>query len=225
MEVAARGSFVELVESTRHKSVLRANSSAPNFEYQNVVAPPGTRLVLSDVLARLPLLQGHFHRWRGQTRCAEFNLTIIKEGRNTRIEIPKRGTVLIDRDSASAIFDDTPFQFECETEVNFTFIGPADSNALPGATDYVSSAMLNIGSLFLTAYYPGRVQLSNLATLFALSYILGMLVRYYPAQWTALIRGQVNDAALPTLLAAVELIEEAFPRTVVDVLSPLQPRS
>jgi len=46
-----------------------------------------------------------------------------------------------------------------------------------------------------------------------------MLVRYYPTQWTALIRGQIGDAALPTLAAAVELVERDFPRVVLEFLT------
>jgi hypothetical protein len=54
--------------------------------------------------------------------------------------------------------------------------------------------------------------------LFLLSYILGMLVRYCPMQWTGLVRGQFDDAALPTLAVAVELVENAFPQVVLDFL-------
>ena len=60
--------------------------------------------------------------------------------------------------------------------------------------------------------------MSKAATLFALSYILGMLVRYYPTQWTALVHGQSADAALPTLSAAVDFIESEFPQVTLDFL-------
>ena len=48
--------------------------------------------------------------------------------------------------------------------------------------------------------------------------MMGMLVRYYPMQWTALIRGQFADAALPTLEASVKLVEDDFPQIVADFL-------
>ena len=60
------------------------------------------------------------------------------------------------------------------------------------------------------ALYPGCFKLSKLGSLFVLSYFLGMLVRYFPAQWTALIHAQVSDAALPTLMAAVDLSRMSF---------------
>lgn len=43
-----------------------------------------------------------------------------------------------------------------------------------------------------------------------------MLVRYFPTQWTSLLRGQMRDGALPTLLSVVDMIEREFPRTIVD---------
>jgi hypothetical protein len=75
-----------------------------------------------------------------------------------------------------------------------------------------------MGQLYLVAKYGVGCSLSKIATLFLVSYMLGMLVRYFPSQWTALLTGGSRDAALPTVLSAIELLEADFPRLVVEFL-------
>lgn len=97
--------------------------------------------------------------------------------------------------------------------------GPNRLDEVPGLTDYANPDFLNIGDVWLTALYPKGVRISKIMALFSLSYTLGMLVRYYPTQSTALLRGQIADASLPTLTAAVELVEKNFPQLVVEFLT------
>jgi hypothetical protein len=85
-------------------------------------------------------------------------------------------------------------------------------------TDRIDRGQFGIGDIWLTAPLPGDARLSKIAATFCVSYALGMLVRYYPTQWTALVRGQIADAALPTLIAAVDMVEIDFPATVADFL-------
>jgi hypothetical protein len=139
------------------------------------------------------------------------------------LRLPKVSRPWITRSVADGLFLGTVFVFETETPEHIVFKGPNKYEALPGLTDYATAAVLNIGELWLTALYPGGVKLSKIITLFSLSYMLGMLVRYYPMQWTALIRGQIEDSALPTLAAAVDLIEHDYPQLVLDFLTSPPP--
>ena len=87
---------------------------------------------------------------------------------------------------------------------------------MPGMTD--NPGPFAIPDIWITERYPDAENLSQLATLFVVAFILGMIVRYYPMQWTALIHGQFSDAALPTLLTAVDHIEALFPALAVDFI-------
>jgi hypothetical protein len=218
VEVTGGGSFVELSRATGFRSLLRANSSAVNLTHTNPQIPVGAQFTLGEIVSRLPALQDHHRRWRGETRCMQPNIEAANGNPNARISLPKNGRAWVSRPAADALFAGTPFTFDSETAEQLVFIGPNNLEALPGLTDYANRAFLNIGDLWLTALYPGGVKLSKVSTLFALSYALGMLVRYYPMQWTALIRGQIGDASLPTLAAAIELVEDDFPRVVLDFL-------
>lgn len=87
---------------------------------------------------------------------------------------------------------------------------------MPGITDKLGT--FGIGDFYAVRRYPASPNLNKIAVTFILSYILGMFVRYYPTQWTALIRGQVADAALPTLLSAVDYVENSYPSITADFI-------
>lgn len=55
--------------------------------------------------------------------------------------------------------------------------------------------------------------------LYLLSYCLGMLSRYFPSVWMALLRNEKGDFAQPLLIRAVEAIESGFPEKVLHQLT------
>lgn len=212
VSINASGSFVEVCNATANKSLLRGGSSAVNLKYSSGQVATGLKLSLGDVLARVPLLHEHFWRWQAATGC--YPLVVS----NSELHFPKNRPYC-DRALCEPLLAGTAFQFASETASHVAFQGPNSLAALPGLSDKVSTAVLGIGELWLVALYPGGFKLSKLGSLFVLSYFLGMLVRYFPTQWTALIHAQVSDAALPTLMAAVDLVEDEFPRVTLDFLA------
>lgn len=59
--------------------------------------------------------------------------------------------------------------------------------------------------------FPNGDRLSEFYKLYITSYILGMVVRYYPSKWTSILRGGPGDFSQPLLTKAVESIEVDFP--------------
>jgi hypothetical protein len=62
--------------------------------------------------------------------------------------------------------------------------------------------------------------LSPLLRYFVISYILGMLVRYYPSKWMYLFSYQKGDTLLPLLRATISNIESAFPKEAARMVEP-----
>ena len=58
--------------------------------------------------------------------------------------------------------------------------------------------------------FPNGDKLTEFVKFYLVSYILGMLARYYPSIWTALLRNEKGDFAQPLLVDAVEAIEKDF---------------
>ncbi len=221
VSVTASGTFRDLGVATNHRSFLKANSSKPNYTHE--VDPPATgkRFSLTDIVARIPALREPYRAWKGAQLCCEFmsSQELGRESGRVTVRIPKAGQPTVNRIVAEKIFEGTEFTFKVETSAFFIFDGPDSVSALPGVTDRTNEDFLAIGDLWTVARYPEGCKLSKIQTLFILSYFLGMLVRYYPTQWTALVHGQIDDAALPSLASATELLEGQFPRLVLEFLS------
>lgn len=70
----------------------------------------------------------------------------------------------------------------------------------------------------IIAALPDRQYVSAISKAYLVSYILGVLVRYFPSRWMALIRNQKGDAVLPLLRAAIVYVEEQFPQLALSIL-------
>ena len=51
------------------------------------------------------------------------------------------------------------------------------------------------------------------------SYVLGMLVRYYPTHWMSLTKGDKGDEWWPTINRAQQFVEQSFPELVIELIS------
>lgn len=60
--------------------------------------------------------------------------------------------------------------------------------------------------------FPGGCKLSEVVKLYLVSYILGMLARYFPSRWLSLIRNEREASAQPLLAKAARAVEEQFIR-------------
>lgn len=211
------GSFSELGQATEFCSLLRANSSAINHKLENSTVAPGAEYGLGDVISRIPALRDHYRRWRGESPCALFSAKTTESPPEVIFNVTKAAYLPhVTREFCDELFRLSGCSFASESADNFAYQGTNDIDQCPGVTDHIGH--FNIGDVWLTARYPAGENLSNILTAFTLSYTLGMLVRYFPTQWTALVRSQVNDAALPSIVAAIDWIESEYPRLVLGFL-------
>ena len=67
--------------------------------------------------------------------------------------------------------------------------------------------------------FPNGDKLTEFIKHFLISYVLGMLVRYHPSIWIALLRNEKGDFAQPLLVDAVEAIESDFAQQLSHQLS------
>ncbi|CTQ77429.1 YaaC family protein [Roseibium alexandrii] len=69
----------------------------------------------------------------------------------------------------------------------------------------------------LSAFNEGD-RFSDLSRTFMISYFLGMLVRYFPSTWMALLRNENGDQAHPLIKAATKAVEHDFAKQACEVL-------
>jgi len=94
--------------------------------------------------------------------------------------------------------------------INFTWAIPNDTvNFLP----FIESRN------YLIAPFPNGFHLPIILRDFALAYILGMLVRYYPSRWMSIVHNRKHDQALPLLMELVDHVEREFPYHTLEALN------
>ncbi len=74
------------------------------------------------------------------------------------------------------------------------------------------------GEEYLVLPTDGSVVLSTLLALHAVAYAAGMLVRYHPGYWAAIVGRTKGDSIAPVLSAAVSTVEERYPSLILEVL-------
>ncbi len=84
---------------------------------------------------------------------------------------------------------------------------------------YVHKIFGSIPSLHLAEPFSGGARYSQLCITYMVSYILGMLVRYYPTHWISLIQGDKGDTMWPTMNRAQQYVEYSYPELVTELLS------
>ena len=67
--------------------------------------------------------------------------------------------------------------------------------------------------------FPNGDRMTEFLKLYMVSYFLGMLSRYFPSVWMALLRNEKGDFAQPLLVRAVEAIETDFPENLLHQLT------
>jgi hypothetical protein len=92
-----------------------------------------------------------------------------------------------------------------------------DADTYPAVCPIIEAVHDNqLGQLVVP--WPDGVEVSPLLKCYLVSYYLGMLVRYFPSRWMALIRRQKGDAVLPLLRSAMAHVEEDFPKLALALL-------
>jgi hypothetical protein len=221
IEVAASGSFVELLRATDNRNLLRRNSSAVNTDFALGPVPPGTRFSLGDMLARLPDVLHQYARWHTPPRCIAFSVDKITGTEESNITVPCRWPY-IDQNLVVDIVGPNHCQPVSVDAKNVVVKSTRGDTVAAMVTDLIADNFLGIGNLMLAQQYADGVRLSKIGQLFAISYVLGMLVRYHPASWMDLVHQRTGDAALPTIFRVIDCLENLFPQIVVDFLEELR---
>jgi hypothetical protein len=216
IETLAGGTFPELVNAIGNRGLLRVGSSGVNRVVNYGATPPETRLTLGDMLARLPDVFGQHARWKTPL-CAPVATEKIANSSETRVTLFRKISRIDERFATDLLgAANTSQPITDERKVVIETINGGRVNA--SIVDFINENALGIGEAYLAAEYPSGLHLSKCAQLFAISYALSMLVRYHPGFWMDLVQQRVSDEALPTILAAVDVIEQRFPGIVADFL-------
>jgi hypothetical protein len=208
------GTFNDLLKATDNKSYLMANSSRVNWQVTYDMPTLGVAFSFEDLIKSVPDMDSDYKIWtEGEMFLA--NLATLYH-RDKRYEI-KFNSILPDS-TVSALF---PRQYcasiETKMEGNASLISFADT-----FTPFITQKWhgpFDIGDAYVVPPIREKFYLNTLATYFALSYILGMMARYFPAMWVSLSRVEKGDSFFPLVNKVIDFIQDKYPLVVWDFIN------
>lgn len=214
IQVNQSGTFVEFLEAIRNRNLLRAAYSGVNWKSDLGIIPPNARFSLGDLMARLPDISEQYAKWKEPLA--------IKTARNNRdrsktIFFVSRQPDFVNERLIKDILG-THLLEDLRSSDHFFVCNVNWPDVKRQITDRINERQSGIGEIYFMKEYPNSFCLAKGPQIFAISFILGMLVRYHPGAWMNIIQQRVGDAGLPSIQKTIEVIEGLFPRIVVDFL-------
>jgi len=209
------GLFSEFLAQTGNRICIHINSSSVEWELPYTVPEPGVTISFGDLLSRLPDLRKEVPGEAGGGLYARVQNLTYDKGNGVAIEVGHQPFQVFANDYLAEGFKyeaKDPYGSLTSDAANFGEHLPQFIHA------YVHKTFGTIPDLYLCQPFSKDVRFSQLAITYMLSYILGMLVRYFPTHWMALIQGDKGDALWPAINRIQQLVENSFPELVVELI-------
>jgi hypothetical protein len=220
--------FVTVVDNFHDASVWSAASNMKLGSYRVVYAKPsflssGTTVSLDDLLSRDQRLNIIYQESTGKhPRCHPAD--IVLDGNTINI-----GFFAFSNGPGKEVFE-TCFKWPTGVKIEHrttscrlpvpNFLARIETNDWNKIKQHVPIWDYTGGDAFLVIQdFENGDRMSELYRTYLISYVLGMLVRYFPSRWVALLRNEKGDAAMPLLASAMGTVEIDFPKGIAKVLA------
>ena len=217
VKINKSGTLRDFCSITNNTTLLSLNCSVITHSSVNPSLDQGKeyQLTLDDLLSRIPELCSQYTQAGGDSNFLLGNF----EAKNEKIifKLNKQQFDNLINEKIIREFFGTYIEDMKEDDVCFIITTLASFPFL--SWDFINDSPLGIGCQAIVSPFSSDCHLSKPVATFMLSYILGMLVRYYPSRWMALVRNEKGDAIFPTLLKSISYIETRFPQMIVDLLT------
>lgn len=215
--VNSSGSFTDILRATDNRGLLRVGSSAVNHKTSEGIVTKGSIITFGELLTRLPELIGQLQFWQTPL-CVPVQVEKISGSQESSITISRWVGAYVKEDLVIDIVGSGHCELVSVDNTCIIVRTKMDGTTSASITDLILTNSLGIGDLYLAKRYDSGAKLGKIAQLFAVSYILGMLVRYFPMSWSDLIHQRIDASALPTIFRVIDCIEILYPQIVVDFL-------
>jgi len=212
------GSFSELLSGTQNRNYLRVGADAVNFS--NALKMPEKECLINfrDLFNFLPDLNREFSVWINEPLpFLLYSPTHTTQGIPNRTIISVYDTSVTD-DLVEQIFPERYCPERTITRFERHVIIKYESAAwAPNFTQKWHGAF-GLGELCIVPPLKDDVGLNSLGAMFAVSYVLGMMARYYPSTWISLGQVQRGDRILPLINRFLSFVQEVYPQAILDFL-------
>lgn len=206
------GLYLDLAKHTQNQVCIHINSSAVQWDLLYPVPSLGSEASLDDLVARMPDLKDEVLRSSGIIKYNYVESCTFDQVQGLRLKLSERVPCdvitsiralgyTVSSDGKSHDVAATPIVF---SQARLQFVHKHKS-PFGISEPHVAERLWN-GS-------------SEICIIFKLSYILGMLARYFPTHWMALVNGSKGDRYRTLILEAQRAIESFFPSLVSELIT------
>ena len=210
------GLFSDFVTHTNNRMAIHINSEGVDWRCSYGMPERDEELSIADLFSRIPDLRQDYSEVSDLLRYARVSKLTCDSNSGLRMSVTREpfshfravyerlGYVVADEGDQCLV--------TCEMET-------LKKEAPLFIHTYVNKVFNSIPQLFLVEPFPGSIRYSQLCITYMVSYVLGMLVRYYPTHWMALIHGDRGDSMWPTINRAQQLVEQSYPELVAEMIN------
>ena len=210
------GLFSDFVEHTHNKVLLHLISSPVQWGMTYGTPDAAVEISVDDLFSRIPDLRNDYSVLCDLPQYAMVNnLSFTKED-GLRVEVYQRDFVEL-----SDYFTSQGYTLSLEGKWCVLSCDAETSNKVYPLFihTYLNKEFGLLRRLYLAVPFPGGACYSQLCMTYMVSFILGMLARYYPTHWMALIHGSKGDSLWPAMSRAQEVVEHTYPELVAEFIS------
>ena len=209
------GLFSDFMEHTRNRMVIHIRSAGADWRCRYGIPERDQDLSLADLFSRIPDLHRDYSDISTELRYAAVNELTYNRDSGLRMKVVKDPFLRFKTAYDTLGYATTEKDKHCVV----TCATPLLKQAFPQFIHtYTNKAFGVIPILYIAEPFPGGHCYSQLCITYMMSYVLGMLVRYYPTHWMALIHGDRGDSIWPTINGAQQLVEQSYPELVAEMV-------
>lgn len=207
-----RGLFNDFINLTKNRVDLHLNSSRVDISIYHPCPKLGVSIKLSDLLSRTPDLSPIHNRVQTKTAYAGANFHGPDSTGDARLSMwSSLNGDFLQAYSALGYATEEPNTIVINNSI-------LQAGTLQAYNSFINGASLAIPDLHIVQPYPQEIWLSQLSSLHAIAYFLGMLCRYFPTHWMALMSGEKGDGIWPELYAAHKVIQTVYPELAIKFI-------
>ena len=210
------GTFSELITATTNSNYTSINSSGIQWKTFSKIPDKGTQYTLKNITNYFIDLEKEYNVWTDE-KLLYLKFISYKTINNFRTQIAIES--FNDVQNIDLFFPDNFCSDKVVTRLeNKTLIEYTKTDWKPNFTMERSNPF-NIGSTCIIQANNDGTGLNFLGNMYIISYVFGMMARYYPSSWINLINGSKGDKIYPYVCKLLDYIFSNYPKQVLAFLN------
>lgn len=213
---SSSGTFMELLNATSNNNYYRVANSGINWNINYPIPPLETEFIFNEIALGFPDLYQSVSKWLDKKTSWAIVQKATANKLTKRNEIEVFGTP--STDTILSLFPANRFDnLSTGKIINNTLIS-FDSNDIPHIVQNWEGFHPTIGDAYIVTPFSNGNEINDISKMFAISFILGTISRYYPSTWSGITKNISNDRILPFIIMWMDFIQDKFPKIVVDFI-------